>query len=264
VLLIGDSITCGSGVEATSTNAPECMQNGLFTRMVGGVLTPQMGYGQGVENGNLAYGPVLARQLNAEWHITCAGGIGLVRNYYNRDSRTMPDVYDLMYPEDTAATPAWDTTQFTPDVIVLALGTNDFSRESGDPNNPRAPMPVLSVDGGVGLVDGYIQFIDRLAGYYPGVSVVLVSSPILGNAYPTPTDMQLSDHATAINDVVSYYAPDGGTTVRDGGRSNVHVSAAILDKLLPSGTGCGGHPGVAQQTAAAAKIVPVIKAAMNW
>jgi hypothetical protein len=96
------------------------------------------------------------------------------------------------------------------------------------------------------------------------VSVVLVSSPILGNAYPTPTDMQLSDHATAINDVVSYYAPDGGTTVRDGGRSNVHVSAAILDKLLPSGTGCGGHPGVAQQTAAAAKIVPVIKAAMNW
>jgi lysophospholipase L1-like esterase len=260
--IIGDSITCGSGVEATSSTAPECMQNGLFTMSSTGVITPQFGYGQGVENGYLAYGPVIARQLNAEWHVTCTSGIGLLRNYYNRDNRTMQVLYDLMYPENTASTPTWDTTLFVPDVIVIGLGTNDFSRATADPNTLRPPMTITGVDGGVGLVQGYIQFIDQLVTFYPGVTIVLVSSPILGDAYPTPSDTQFTDHQTAIKDVVAYYAPDGGAAAADGGAVNVRVYPAFLDKVF--GLGCGGHPNVKEQAAAATKIVPVIQAAMNW
>ena len=259
--IIGDSITCGAGIEATSTTASECSSNGL-SNLIG---MPISGYGQGVENGRLAYGPVLARALGAEWHVTCAGGIGLVRNYYSRgDQRTMPTIYPFLYPEDTSSTTLWDPMhdQWVPDVIVIGLGTNDFSRDSGDPSNPRPPMPVVGIDGGVGLVDGYIAFIDRLASYYPGVRVVLVSSPILGDMYPTPSDMQLSDHRQAIADVVAYFGPDGGAAPVDGGRPSVQVYAALVDKV--SGTGCGGHPGIAQQAAAANQIGSVIKAAMGW
>jgi hypothetical protein len=246
--IIGDSITCGAGVEATSAAAPECMQNGLTTLMVGGA-TPQTGYGQGVENGYLAYGSVLARSLDAEWHLTCTSGIGLVRNYYNRDNRTMPVLYDLVYPENTATTPRWDTTQFKPDVIVIGLGTNDFSLDSADPANPRAALPLDTFE------QGYIQFIDQLATYYPGVTVVLVSSPILG-------DPQLTTLRTAVTDVAAYYARDGGAAAAEGGAPDVRVFAAVVDKVV--GTGCGGHPSIAQQASAAAQIAPVIQAAMGW
>lgn len=247
--IIGDSITCGAGVEATSTTAPECSENGVLMYEGAGVYMMAAGYGQGVENGYLAYGSVLARELGAEWHVTCTSGIGLVRNYYNRDSRTMPVLYDLMYPENTATTPTWDTTLYTPDVIVIGLGTNDFSLDSGDPANPRAAQPVD------GFEQGYVQFIDQLATYYPGVTVVLVSSPILG-------DPQLTQLRTAVGDVAAYYGADGGAATAEGGVPNVHVYSAIVDKV--AGTGCGGHPSIAQQSAAADQIAPVIRSAMNW
>jgi lysophospholipase L1-like esterase len=247
--IIGDSITCGAGVEATSTAAPECSQNGVVSYMGAGVYTVGAGYGQGVENGYLAYGSVLARELGAEWHVTCTSGIGLVRNYYNRDNRTMPVLYDLMYPENTATTPTWDTTLYTPDVIVIGLGTNDFSTDSGDPANPRAAQPVDAFE------QGYVQFIDQLAAYYPGVTVVLVSSPILG-------DPQLTQLQTAVADVAAYYGADGGATTAEGGAPNVRVYSVIVDKVV--GTGCGGHPSIAQQAAAADQIAPVIRSAMNW
>ncbi len=247
--IIGDSITCGAGIEATSAVAPECSENGLVTAMAGGIMTPQAGYGQAVENGYLAYGTVLARQLGAESHVTCTSGIGLVRNYFNRDARTMQDLYDLMYPENTATTPLWDTTLYQPDVIVIGLGTNDFSTDSGDPANPRAPLDMSVFE------QGYIQFIDQLATYYPGITVVLVSSPILG-------DPQLTALRTAVGDVATYYAPGGAASMAEGGAPNVRVYSAIVDKVV--GTGCGGHPNVAQQAAAAGQIAPVIQTAMGW
>jgi lysophospholipase L1-like esterase len=271
--IIGDSITCGAGVEANGVSAGSCSSNGF----VDSKGNPVAGYGQGVENGYVAYGPVLARQLNAAWHVTCASGIGLVRSYWSRGDQTpMPGIYPFLFPEDEMTNKApWPTTQWatqgdaslsgTPDVIVIGLGTNDFSRDG--PPGPdggtqlRDPMPVGSVldagldaasDAGETLEQGYVQFIDQLKGYFQGVHVVLISSPILGDMYPTPTDMQLTQHAQAIQDVSAYYAND----------PNVHVDFVVLPKVL--GTGCGGHPGVAQQASAATAIATKIKSIMSW
>jgi hypothetical protein len=197
---------------------------------------------------------VAAKALNAQWHVICAGGIGLLRNYWSRaasDPRTMPQVYLSLYPETASNTMMWDPkqNQWTPDVIMIGLGTNDFSVAADDDGGTRAPMTPGAFK--VGL----ISFIATLEGYYPGVTVVIVSSPILGDMYPTPSDMQLTDDRGAVQAVTDYYA--------DAGDSNVRVYAAMVNSV--SGIGCGGHPNVAQQAAAATKtIVPVIKAAMNW
>jgi hypothetical protein len=272
--IIGDSITCGAGVEANGVSAPECSENG-YSNSAG---TPLAGYGQGVENGYAAYGPVLARQLDAAWHVTCASGIGLVRSYWSRGDQTpMPALYPFLFPEDeTTNKTLWTTTQWaaqgdaavagTPDVIVIGLGTNDFSRDSAPAADGglqyRDPMPLGSLDAGANLdsgsdagltlEQGYVAFIDQLKGYFPGVHVVLVSSPILGNMYPTPTDMQLAQHAQAIQEVSAYYATD----------PDVHVDYVVLPKV--SGTGCGGHPNVAQQASAGALVAAKIKTIMNW
>ncbi|MDP9000996.1 MAG: GDSL-type esterase/lipase family protein [Myxococcota bacterium] len=237
--IIGDSITCGAGVEASSVAAPECSQNGL-----GGP-----GYGQGIENGDEAYGVILARALNAQWHVTCASGVGITRNYYNRyDSRTMPQLYPYLYPEDMANPTLWDPMHviWVPDAIVIALGTNDFSRDGAPDGGVRPAMDILT------LQQGYIAFIDMLKRYYPGVHFFLASSPILGNGYPGPADMQLNDHQTTIRNVVAYYAADAG----------VPVDAIMLPKVI--GSGCGGHPGMQQQADAGNQMARVIKTAMGW
>jgi len=46
--------------------------------------------------------PVLARNLNADYHVSAVSGIGLVRNYsFQYDARPLPEVYDLLYFEQT-------------------------------------------------------------------------------------------------------------------------------------------------------------------
>ena len=270
--IIGDSITCGSGIEAKERNAAECSQNGFVDSNDAGLS----GYGQGVENGYLAYGSVLARTLNASWHVTCAGGIGLVRNYYSRGDQTpMPGVYPFLYPEDHTVTPTlWPTKEWsitgdagpeeTPDVVVIGLGTNDFSRDSAPAADGgtvlRDPMPVGNVaDAGPDaasnagtLEQGYVSFIDQLRAIYPGVHVILINSPLLGDNYPTQSDMQATQHTQAIQDVTAYYAGDPA----------VHVDFAVVPSV--SGTGCGGHPSVAQQAGAAAAVAAKIKTVMSW
>ena len=53
-----------------------------------------------VENAYKSYGPLVSEALGADYHLIGVSGIGLLRNYSNMyDARTMPEVYDLYYPE---------------------------------------------------------------------------------------------------------------------------------------------------------------------
>lgn len=278
--VIGDSITCGAGVEAASTDDVRCMENGMLN--IPGVPEAgyQSGFGGGVENGYLAYGSVLGRLLGAEWVVTCQSGIGLYRNYYNLATGTMPQIYDFLFPGDSNVTQTWATNQFVPDVIAIGLGTNDFSHASSTTNVDG--RPALDVQNQ--FVPAFIQFINQLATYYPGVNIVLVSSPILGDQYPTSSDMDLTSDRNAMCEIADYYGFDGGcngaqagafvpeggvVTVLEGGvvadsgpPPNVRVVPAIVDKVI--GTGCGGHPNAQQQAAAAAQIAQVVQNIMGW
>jgi lysophospholipase L1-like esterase len=224
--VIGDSITCGSGDEAADGSA-QCSEGG---------------WGQAYQSSYMAYGAVLGRMLNAERHTTCVSGIGLVRNYSSLyDARPMPEVYPLLYI-DSKTSPPWDTSKFKPDAVVIGLGTNDFS--PGD--SARASMDETT------FANGYIAFIDQLKGYYPGVHVFLVSSPMLGDGWPNPGDTSATSLKNAIGSVVTHYATD----------TAVHVDKAFITKI--TGEGCGTHPSAAQQATMAEEIAPVIKTALGW
>lgn len=87
------------------------------------------------QNGDAAYGPLLARALNAEYHILARGGGTFINEYW----KPQPKFFDRVFgPMDTEAAPEnepastnpkWDFAAYVPDVFVLALGTNDFSLE---------------------------------------------------------------------------------------------------------------------------------------
>jgi lysophospholipase L1-like esterase len=223
---IGDSITCGTGDEA-DYNSPQCTEDG---------------WGQPYNNVRLAFGPVLARSLGAEYQVLAVSGIGLTRNSsFRYDARPMPEVYDLLYFEQKQSS-LWDTTKYVPDAVVIGLGTNDFS--PGDSDRPAMDVGIFAA--------AYVKFIGTLRGYYPKADIFCVSSPMLGDHWPKPTDQSATDQKAAITKVVEEM----------NGRGDAKVHKFYVYPL--SGGGCGTHPTADQHALLANQLGSYIAPVVGW
>jgi lysophospholipase L1-like esterase len=223
---IGDSITCGTGDEA-DYNSPQCLEDG---------------WGQPYNNVRLAYGPVLARALGAECHVSAVSGIGLTRNYsFQYDPRPMPEVYDLLFFEQLQS-PRWDTTRYVPDAVVIGLGTNDFS--PGDSDRPT--MDVNS------FAQAYVQFIGTLRGYYPKAEIFCTSSPMLGDHWPKPEDKSATNLKAAITKTVD----------ERNGTGDAKVHKIFVNPIV--GAGCTTHPNTDQHALLAGQLGGIIAPILGW
>lgn len=102
--IVGDSYTCGYGVEAPDRDCPFVLSE---------------------ENCNKSYSGILGRYFQADVVRISHSGRGIVRNYGDSDpGRTMPVRYPGVF--DAAEGPEW-APDYTPDIVVIYLGTNDFS-----------------------------------------------------------------------------------------------------------------------------------------
>jgi len=238
MLIFGDSITAGSGTEVPADGDPGCSADG---------------WGQPVQNADVAYGPVAARMLDADYHVVGVSGIGLVRNYQSDpsmgDIRPMPQVYNLTLPEMTAGSAVWNAATYQPDAIVVALGTNDFSPGPINPDNTpvdgRAMMDVGA------FATAYIAFVDALRADYPAAHVFAMGSPMLADGWPTAAYQAKTSHEMALTMVADHYTAGG-----DGKVHKVSVTKV--------GGGCGTHPNVAGQMTTATELATAMKAALGW
>jgi Carbohydrate esterase 2 N-terminal/GDSL-like Lipase/Acylhydrolase family len=214
---IGDSVTAGEGVDGVKGTA-ECGQN---ARGASG------GWGQPFHDGYRSYAVTAARELRAEYHLMAASGIGLVRDHSQMyDARTMADVYDLMFVEEKES-PGWDHTRYIPDIVVIALGTNDFSRGDAPAAAPRAEMDVPT------YTAAYVAFVTKLRGYYPDAEVFALSSQLLADEagdYTPATDLRAAVAAAA-------------QQLNEQGDPKVH--SFVTSKV--AGLACSGHPNAEQQ-----------------
>jgi hypothetical protein len=105
--VIGDSWVCGYGNEAATVH---CDNQGPY------------------ENANRSFAMVAARELKAEAHLVCYSGRGVVRNYGDL-KRHSDEPFPLLLDRLLCAEPQshWDYSTWTPDAVVIHLGTNDFS-----------------------------------------------------------------------------------------------------------------------------------------
>ena len=99
--VVGDSITCGYGVEGKSQNEH---------------FTPE------TENATLSYASVAARELDADVRILAWSG----RKMW--PDNTMPEIFDRVLPTQPA--PLASVDEPTPDAVVINLATNDFGRDN--------------------------------------------------------------------------------------------------------------------------------------
>ncbi len=146
LLFIGDSVTCGEGVDRASLQPGE-QSSGADA------------YG--------SYGMLIARALGAQCHLVCYGGRGLVRDWQGRgDSLNAPQFFHLALPEETAPV-VWDHREYAPDLVFVSLGTNDFNAELGAP-------PARQV-----FVGAYVEFLRVIRATYPRAKVVLTEGAIV-------------------------------------------------------------------------------------
>ena len=104
---IGDSYTCGYGTESPDRDDPFLAET---------------------ENCNLTYAAIASRYFGADFNLVSHSGQGIARNYDNYGpGYHMPHRYTQLF--NTTKEPLWesDKAAYTPDVVVIYLGTNDFS-----------------------------------------------------------------------------------------------------------------------------------------
>ena len=148
LLFIGDSVTCGEGVDRAAAVPDDTAAS---------------------SDGTQSYGMLIARALDAQCHLVCFGGRGLIRDWQGRrDVANAPELFELALPS-AEAPPAWDHSRYEPDVVVVSLGTNDFNLDLG-------PLPEERE-----FVDTYVEFVRKLRRRHPGAKVLLTEGAIVND-----------------------------------------------------------------------------------
>jgi hypothetical protein len=181
---IGDSWSAGFGNLSQYASGQASMENGDY------VAANQDNY--------YAWGPITARAVNAEYHVTAISGRGLYRNNTGSMTGTLPLNYDNIFEDDNSV--QYDHS-WHPDIISIHLGTNDMAQEEGGQQ--------YKLDDEA-FTDTYIQFIDKLITLHDCAEIIICFGNSKSDSWPTWTN-QLTRLRNIANDIVARY-PDGNVT----------------------------------------------------
>ncbi|RNL55810.1 SGNH/GDSL hydrolase family protein [Pedobacter jejuensis] len=207
---IGNSITCGAASDASDF---PCGTGSYHDQ----------------HNAYMAYGPRVARQIKANYILSSVSGIGIYRTW-NMDGPSMPQVYEREDFQNNTVD-KWDFKQYDPEIVSIALGTNDMS--NGDGKTERKPFePDV-------FINEYVKFIKLIKSKYPKAKIALLSSPMIHGAQKNLLEKSL---LTIKAKVDSMYANDK------------KVSVFFFPEMQPHG--CSGHPDVADHLILAKQLYP--------
>lgn len=223
--IIGDSITCGYGVEAENELQP---------------------FHTATENPTKSYSLLTAKDLGAEVNLVSWSGNGIVSGYVEEtatepsDKWLMPEVYrytdisgsEKLFGEDESRWEKWDFSRFVPDIILINLGTNDCSwcKDIQERKNDYR--------------DRYVEFLKYIRENNPGAEILCM----LG----TMDQRVLKE----LEEAVKIFK----TTQKD---EKVHF-LSLPPQNPEDGYGADWHPCEFTQKRTAELVVREIKSIMNW
>jgi hypothetical protein len=210
---IGNSITCGAAADPSEV---PCGQGEYHDQ----------------HNAYYAYGPRVARALGTEYIMSSVSGIGIYRTW-NMAHPSMPQVYETLDFQEQG-TRKWDFNLYKPQVIGIALGTNDFS--DGDGVHPRAAFDSAR------FVRDYTGFVQLVRSKNPQARIALLSSPMVKGAKAR----LLENCLTAVKQHIDGLYP-----------SAKPVSLFFFKPM--EARGCGGHPSVEDHAILAEELLPFFK-----
>ena len=203
---VGDSITAGLDVVKVGA--------GVFTLAA--------------ENNRLDYSAVAARRLGAESICIAYSGNGVHCDGGGGKSNTLPVLYDRIVPQEPDS--RWDFTRWTPQVVVIHLGSNDVGAKAGGNCNDDFQL----------YIDSYVKFVARVRKQYPEAHIFCMIGPVLWHV-----------------DLLTKLPSATVETFRKKGDTKVHY-------LRCDDLGGDLHPDVANQSKMADMLVKAIAAETGW
>lgn len=150
--VIGDSAAAGFGIEGVGQpNPSDC---------------PDADWSAHWQNFKKSFGQVLADAMDAELHGTVYSGKGIAQNIWPTDKETLPVLFDRTLPVYAKST--WDFSTWTPDLVVIMAGGNDFA--IGQPVD-QGPATLEQ------FTSAYSGFVGKIRQHYPQAHVLLTVSP---------------------------------------------------------------------------------------
>ena len=177
-----------------------------------------------------AYAFLTAQALNADLSIYSASGWGLkFSRWTNPVTASMAEAYRKV---DFFSNVDWDPKNFVPDVIIVNLGTNDWSYISY--NHTQAEQKALMEE----FKTGYVEFVQYLRMLYPDAYILILYGL-----------MQESNIYQATEEIYDALKTD--------------AKVDIL-KVLGDGKGSNSHPSVSSHAQIANAVTAKIREMTNW
>lgn len=213
---IGDSYTAGYGVESPGRDCTSDT-NKRFT------------------NAHTAFAGNVTKAFHAQSIILGWSGAGMVKNYEattaKRSSTPFPYYYDRVLEANNEK--PWDYTSWIPELVVICLGTNDYTYNRNPSSNPAPDDSMYMGD--------YHKFITRILNNYPEASILCVST---GDAtFENNVKKVVSEQHSVYNNSKVYFAPYPSSM---------------------ENTGCDWHPNVKDNIEVAAVLVDTIMKKLDW
>jgi hypothetical protein len=207
------------------------------------------------ENGYMAFGPQVARLLEAEWRVEARGGGA----FYDTWLPMVPFFDKTFGPTDNQMAPdpgavEWDFAQWQPDVYILALGTNDWS--ATQPHIDESSYETF-----------YQTFLTSLRKWYPKTEIFCLAP------FQDADQMTGDPAGGAPWDEARTYIAHAVMTFGD---AHVHAVIPVMGNAASGYTGewithpgdyVSGdytHPNISGDTKIAAKLQSIIAPVMGW
>lgn len=232
---IGNSITCGYGVESMEMSAP---------------------FEDETENHWLTYANIVSDSLLAQHTSISRSGIGVYRNYDGPKTGSVENMpwqyeYTLFNKHDEK----WDFSKYQPQLVCINLGTNDLSTNNYD----------------IQLYENnYRMFLKTVRSKYPAAKIVLLTGPMLGEK---ESSLQRAALDRICNDARKngFTLPDDAVVGKKGKNKKTKKSG---DKDIyrfdfsfqtgDLGYGASWHPSKLQHQKMAGELLPFLRDLMKW
>jgi lysophospholipase L1-like esterase len=207
---IGDSYTAGYGVESPGRDCDSELLN-KYT------------------NAHSTFAANVTKAFHAQSIILGWSGAGMVRNY-GAGSKRSDDPFPAHYNRTLGIVNAntdWDYSKWKPELVVICLGTNDYS---------TSPQPDDSM-----YIGDYHKFIERIRTNYPDASILCVS---------TGDETFEKNVETVVSEQKTTYG-------------NTKIYSARYPSSLEN-TGCDWHPNVKDNIKVADVLIETIMDNLGW
>lgn len=205
---IGDSHTVGYGNTSTTR---DCSTDDVWK----------------TTDNSQAFGPKVARHYEADYQVNAISGRGVVRNYGGFAADPLPVAYPFTLLDHAAR---YDSDAWHPQIIVIALGTNDFSTAL-NPGEKWQTREALHAD----FESTYLHFLGELRAKNPQAFIVVWA-----------TDMAEGEIEAEAGKVVKQFQSAGDPRI------------AFMPVHGLTMTGCHWHPSLADDDTIAKMLMNVI------